>query len=1098
MSISQISISRPVSTVMLFLALGFLGLFAFNQLGIDLLPNVYLPHLAIQTTYQNATPEEIEKLVTEPLEAAVGTVNGVKKISSLSKENISVISVDFVWGTDMDIALLQLREKLDNVSFALPREAGRPTIIRADPSASPILSLVLSYKKRSRENEFNPDVIFVDHGSSEQEIEKLIELKENARVTFKRRLEQIDGVAQALLTGGIEREIIVELEPVKLRNYNITYGEVSQALKSSNINLPAGKIMKGLFRYSLRTFGEFTNTEEIGNTIIKYSGNGSVIFLKDIADIKDNFKEREGLTRLNGSETVGILIYKQPEANTVTIAEKVKDVIKILQNEYPEFEALIVSDQSGFIEDAIANVKQEILYGGILATLVLFFFLGSLRNIFAIAVTIPASLVITILLMYLFQINFNIISLGGIAVGIGMLLDNSIIVIENIMRHRKTGLPMRKAALIGAQEVSMPVVAATLTTIVVFLPLIFVRGISGEIFRDQSLAIVFSLSASILASLTLIPMIVSRKSFIEIEKSKYQSNYIQIEKPANPGFVKKTRFYAALPFKLLFKGLKYSAVKIYLRSSDWSEKRFNKFFLFIDERMERLIFHYERLLLWSLNNKIKVIAVSVILLILTVLAALDIKKEFIPEAAQDEFIVELIFPEGTSLRGNAEITSSIEKTILKIPAVQNIVSNIGRVNEFDFLNKEQISVNKTNLIVKLKSYKNYYSARESIRKALANLSGIDYSFKQVKTGFSQMVAPSEYDIEIKLKNKNIENAIQKAELITAKVERENIKGIKEIVLGLEKGLPGYSVKIDREKIHAYGVNINDVVNTIVSMVKGMEATYFSDFDKKVAVRVTTGEENKDNVDKILSAEVKSNDRKVKISALIDLERTETYAEIKREDQSRILSIYVDVEDENVESVVNSLQNLINDLPKTKEEIITIGGVNEEIEASFSKLYIALLISVLLMYMILASEFESLLYPFIIIFSVPLGLVGGILILYITGESLSIISLMGLIILVGIADNDAVVKVEFILRKRKEGLNVQDAILQAGYDRFRPIVMNSLTVIFGFIPMMIGIGAATQLRISLALAVAGGLISATILTLIIIPVLYSILERYSKK
>lgn len=1086
---------------MLFLALAFLGIFAFSRLGIDLLPNIYLPHLVVQTTYQNATPEEIEKLVTEPLESTIGTISGVKKITSLSKEGISVISVDFVWGTDMNYTVLQLREKLDNTGFALPQEAGRPTIIRADPSASPILSLVLSYKNRIPTFEFSKDSKltssrFVDHSSPPQEIKRLIDLKEAARVVFKRRLEQIDGVAQAILTGGLEREIVVEIDPLMMQNYGITFQQVSSALQSSNINLPAGTIMKGLFRYSLRTFGEFTNTEDIGNTIIKYLPGGAVLKLNDIAQVKENFKEREGLTRLNGAETVGLLIYKQPEANTVSIAKKVKDVINILRQEYPDFNLIIVSDQSGFIQNAITNVKQEILFGGILATIVLFFFLGSTRNIFAIAVTIPASLVITVLLMYLFKINFNIISLGGIAVGVGMLLDNSIVVIENIIRHNEKGLSLKESAIKGSSEVSMPVVAATLTTIVVFLPLIFVRGISGEIFRDQSLAIVFSLTASILAALTLIPMIVSRKKFINIDESKYSGGFIEISKPPR-GIFKKIKFAISFPFVVVAHSLKFIVVKLYLLSSKLFQKLFKRFFVRVDKWMDKLIQYYERLLLWSLDNRGKVILFTIALAAITIYAAIDIKKEFIPESAQDEFVVELIFPKGTSLKGNAEITSGVEHAVLQLPYVANVVSNIGRVNEFDFLNKEQVSVNKTNLIIKLNSFENYYEARKSIRGILKNLSGIEYAFKQVKTTFTQLITPSDYDIEIKIKNKAIDKALQKATLISTEVQKKNISGIKEIVIGLDKGLPGYGIKVDREKCLAYGVNIDDVVNTIVSMVKGTEATYFSDFDKKIAVRVTTAEQNRDDINKVMQSEVRSNGKVVPLGSLVNYNRSEVYSEIRREDQARTLSVLIDIDEADLEEIIASVSNVLAVLPESKGEMVTIGGVNEEIHDSFSRLYIALIISVMLMYMILASEFESFLYPFIIIFSVPLGLIGGILLLYIFGESISIISLMGLIILIGIADNDAVVKVEFILRKRKEGLNVRDAIMQAGHDRFRPIVMNSLTVIFGLIPMIIGIGAATQLRISLALAIAGGLVSATVLTLIIIPVLFTFFERFSR-
>lgn len=1084
---------------MLYLGLAFLGVIAFSRLGIDLLPNIYLPHLVVQTTYPNAAPEEVEKLVTEPLESSIGTMTGVKKISSVSKEGISVISIDFVWGTDMDMTVIGLREKLDNISFVLPPEAGRPTIIRSDPSGSPIQSLVLTYRKDQRNlHRKGFEIKYVDHSSPQHEIERLINLKEAARVIFKRRLEQIEGVAQAIVTGGLEREILVEVNPSKLDNYNLTFDSITNSIKAVNLNLPAGSIMKGLFRYSLRTLGEFRNTEEIENTVIKYFSDGSVLLLKDVADVKENFKERDGLTRLNGSETVGLLIYKQPEANTVTVAQKVKEVIESLRAEYPEFDLNIVSDQSGFIEDAIENVKQEILYGGILASIVLFFFLGNLRNIFAIAITIPASLVITVLLMYAFGINFNIISLGGIAVGIGMLLDNSIIVIENIVRYIEQGLSLKEAVIKGTSEVSMPVVAATLTTIVVFLPLIFIKGITGELFRDQALAIVFSLSASIFAALTLIPMIVSREKHFQIDRSKYMSEYIIIPKPDSLSITAKLWFWSKIPFVLLFTSAKYFVIKTYLLLFNKLHSIFRKFFHRVDLWMERLIEYYHKLLLWSLNNRPKVILITLLLAGATILAAIDIKKEFIPEASQEEFVIDLTFPKGISLRGNANLTSEIENAVLKLPNIQSIVSNIGRVNEFDFLNKEQFSVEKTNLIVKLNNSSYYFETQDKLREIFRNLSGIDYSFKNIKTAYTQVISPSEYDIEIKIKNNNIDDAVAKAKLLIDDLTENRIAGIKEFVFGMESGLPGYSIQINRDKCNAYGINVSNVVNTIVSMVKGIEAVHFSDFDKKVAVKLTTNENQRDELEKVLQRSVKIENRTIPLVNLLDVNRKEIYSEIWREDQARTVYIYADIQEANIEKVAKEIEKRIDELPKTPSEVIIVAGVNQEIEDSFSKLYVALLISVLLMYIILASEFESLLYPFIIIFSVPLGLIGGILALYLLGESLSIISLMGLVILIGIADNDAVVKVEFILRKRKEGLSVRDAILQAGKDRFRPIVMNSLTVIFGLIPMMIGIGAATQLRMSLALAITGGLVSATFLTLIIIPVLYSYIEKYSKK
>ncbi|HRP92163.1 MAG TPA: efflux RND transporter permease subunit, partial [Ignavibacteriaceae bacterium] len=394
MPLPSTSIKRPVTIAMFYIAVALIGIYAFSKIGVDLLPNINIPHLLVQTTYQNASPEEMEKLVTEPLESAARTVTGIKNITSVSKEGISVISINFTWGTDMNFALLSLREKLDNTRFILPREAGRPTIIRVDPSATPIMTLSLSPrpspKGRGVEQAPANKIQFVSESSAKADIRKLIDLKEAARVIFKRRLEQIDGVAQAVITGGLEREILVEIDLQKLSAYNLTFSGIASALRTSNVNLPAGSIMKGLFRYSLRTIGEFRSTDEIGKTIIKRNSDGSVIYLNNIANLKESFKEREGLTRFNGSETVGLLINKEPESNTVDIAARVREAVSVMQIEYPEYNIQIVSDYSKFIVNAIQNVKQEIYYGGILAFFVLFFFLASIRSVLIIGITIPA------------------------------------------------------------------------------------------------------------------------------------------------------------------------------------------------------------------------------------------------------------------------------------------------------------------------------------------------------------------------------------------------------------------------------------------------------------------------------------------------------------------------------------------------------------------------------------------------------------------------------------------------------------------------------------------------------------------------------------
>jgi HAE1 family hydrophobic/amphiphilic exporter-1 len=1011
---------------MLFTGLALLGIFAYSNIGVDLLPNISIPHLIIQTNYPNTNPEEVEKQITEPLETAISTVTGVTKIKSVSKEGISIISVQFHWGTDMKFALISLREKLDNVSMLLPIESERPVIIRSDPNASPIMNLLFSYKIKEWNNNIH--------------IEKLIDLKEAARVLIKKRLEQIEGVGQAVIMGGFDKEFAVNLKPLKLASLDISIEEINSALKSANIIRLGGTIRDGLLRFSLRTSGEFQNIEDINNTVIKKFDNGISILIKDVADVSIQYKEREGFTRYNGKETVGILIYKESAANSVSVSKEIIKEINSFKKEFKDYDLEIVYDESNFIEDAISNVNQEIIFGGILAVLVLLFFLSNIKHIIIIGITIPASLSITILLLYLFGINFNIISLGGIAVGIGMLLDNAIIVIENNSRYRDLNYSNKEAVIKGTQEVLMPIIASTLTTVAVFVPLIFVKGIASELFRDQSLAIAISLISSIFVSIILVPMLDSRENFPNV--------------------------------------------------------KFDKLLIATNKIIDKAKEQYERLLRISLKNKLTVLLITFLLIIISIIAAIEMKKEFIPIGEENEFILDIEYPYNYSLKGNSEVTLQIEKKLMAIQNVQDIISNIGRVNEYDYLYKEETGTNKSSLIIRINSPHHYEKVRENIRKIIDNYYSIKYSFKVMKSAYSSVINPSENDVEIVIKNSNLKEGLITSHKILEKLKKANIDGIRDIHPGYENDIPEYKLTIDKEKSAYLGIKPEQIANEIALISKGSISTYFTEFDKKIGIKIAFPESEKNNLTKILSHSIKHNKNRIHLKDLIHYEMGYSFRNIRREDHTRTLNIYASVEEGKIDDVLSSLTKVISEIKLNPKEAIEISGVNEEIDRSFSALYYALIISVLFMFMILASEFESLLLPLIILFALPLALIGAILLLFFAGESLNIISIMGLIILVGIADNDAVVKVEFIHRKRLEGNSIEDSIISAGSDRFRPIVMNSLTVMFGLFPMMIGIGAGVQLRISMSLAIIGGLFTSTILTLIVIPILYYYADKYS--
>ena len=522
MFISETAIRRPVATVMFFLGVLILGAISATRLSVDLLPNLSYPKLTIWTSYSDVPPTEVEDLVTVRVEEALGTVPRVRRLNSVSKEGASMVVMEFLWGTDMDIAALNVREKLDNLRWNLPRAAGRPTILRLDPRSQPVMSLSVT-------------------GGS------LVELKELSRNVFKRRLEQIDGVALAAVTGGFEREIQVEVDKRKLTALGITIDQVAAALFSANQNLSGGTIKKGRYRYALRTLGEFEQVGELEDVVISQSKNGMVVSIKDVAVVIDGFKERDAITRYNGKEAIGIIITKEAGSNTVEVSRKVQEVLGQLRTEYEGVQIAIASDQAKFISEAISNVLQAVLLGGILAFLVLFLFLHDLRNPVNIATAIPIAILATFALMYFFNVSLNMISLGGLALGVGMLVDNSIVVLENIFRHRQEGKNRIEAGFLGAKEVAMPVTASTLTTIAVFFPIVYVQGVAGQLFRDQSLTVTFSLIASLIVSLTLLPMLASR--FFHRNNAESKSGKSKPEKTTIYGSLfekRKIRFFTKL------------------------------------------------------------------------------------------------------------------------------------------------------------------------------------------------------------------------------------------------------------------------------------------------------------------------------------------------------------------------------------------------------------------------------------------------------------------------------------------------------------------------------------------------------------------------
>ncbi|MBT8397706.1 MAG: efflux RND transporter permease subunit [Gemmatimonadetes bacterium] len=1079
MSIPSTSTRRPVAVAMLFLAVILLGIISFVRLPIDLLPDVSYPRLVVYTSYPDVAPAEVERLITERVEAQSAAVPGVERVTSVSREGVSLVTLRFGWGTDMDFAMLNVRERLDNIRESLPETASRPRILRVDPESEPILAIAVA-------------------GGAD-----LWATKEAAESVFRRRLEQLDGVAEAAVTGGLDREIQVEVDPRLMDSYGLTFAEVANALARANISAPGGTILRGRYRYPLRTLGEFQTVEEIGDVVVgrqRATGTAAgeegafrLIRLQDIGQVVDGFAERESIARYNGEESVGVLVFKESGANTVQVAEDVEETLQQLREEYPDFALEIASSQAGFIADSISNVVQALVFGGILAFLVLFLFLRDPRYPVAIALAIPISVVGTFALMEAAGISLNIMSLGGLALGVGMLVDNSIVVLENIFRHRKEGgMDTIQSAAVGAEEVQRAITASTLTTISVFGPIVYVEGVAGELFGSLSLAVAFSLIASLIVALTLLPALAARWG---------RAKPAVAEAPPSDGTwgegsyfgtaLKTLRWIALSPFILL--GAIWSTLKQLL--SFWGEMlggllggAFGPFIDRFDLWFDRFAVRYHEALEWSLDNRGSVVAMAGATLLGSVLLGMSLDRDLLPDVDQGSLEVRMELEEGTSLPATVGVADQVEATLLADPGVEAVFSRIGKDVRSYAESEEGSGVNTALFQVRLRPRARTEDVLERVRPLEENFPQGALTFEAGQaTALGQILGGVDADIAVRVRGEDLARTFPMAELI-----RDRLAGIEEIGnvrVGTERGQPEIQVEILSEVAARYGIDPRTIAESLENAMRGDRATEFVDFDRKIGIIVRLPDELRYARETLEDLRVQG----VPLRELVDIQEAVAPAEIRREDQGRVVVVYADVVSGGLDGAIAGVREVLREIPPDREIRMEVGGENEEMRRSFRDLAFAFGLALLLVYMILAAQFESFLHPFTILMAVPLAVVGAVVALLITGQGLNTMSLIGAVILVGIVVNDSIVKVDFINQARRQGMVLRDAILEAGRVRLRPIIMTTVTTVLGLTPMAMGLGRGADLRAPLAIAVIGGLIVATLLTLIVVPVVYSLVE-----
>ncbi len=1071
MSIPGTSTRRPVAVAMLFLAIILLGIISYVRLPIDLLPDVSYPRLVIFTTYENAAPADVERIITRQIEGGAASVAGVERTESVSREEVSLVTLQFAWGTDMDFAMLNVREQIDEIGDNLPDAASRPSILRVDPESEPIMALSVS-------------------GTTD-----LQSTKEIAETVFRRRLEQLDGVAQAAVTGGRDREIQVFVDPELLTAYGLTIEQVSAALDRANVNSTGGSIVEGRYRYPLRTVGEFQDVGQMGDVVVARQataeGGPRTIRLRDVGRVVDGFADRETIALYNGAEAVGILVFKESGANTVNVAETVEETLVQLREEYPQLALDVATSQADFISDSISNVVSALIFGGVLAFLVLFLFLRDPRYPFAIAAAIPISVIGTFALMEAFDVSLNIMSLGGLALGVGMLVDNSIVVLENIFRHREEGAPGEVAAARGAEEVQGAITASTLTTISVFGPIIYVEGVAGELFSDLSLAVAFSLLASLLVALTLLPMMAARFTLPD----EVASEPLIEKRPKATGVWGRTKrglFWIFVgPFialRALFR-LGKELLIFWARGIGAVLGRiFTPFLNAFDRAFDRFAKRYHAALEWSLDHRSVILGGSALALAVAFAVGSTLPRNLLPDVDQGSFRVRLVMPEGTAIAATAEAAEEIETALLEDPSVDAVFGRVGRDVRAYAEGNEESGLNTATFDVRLLPGEPTENVIARVRPIAADFREATLTFEQGRaTALGAILGGSDADVAVRVMGEDLDLMRTRANEVANRLS--GLERLANVRVGTAEGTPQAEVEIDYSAAARFGIEPSTIAATIENANRGILATEYVDFDRKVEVIVSLPPEQRYDRSMLDDMRVEG----VPLRELVVVREAIGPAEVHREDQGRVIPVYADVVAGGLDAGIADIRAALSDMRNTVDLRMEVGGENEEMRRSFRDLAFAFALALILVYMILAAQFESFVQPFTILTAVPLALVGAIGALWLTNDGLHTMSLIGVVILIGIVVNDAIVKVDFIVQARERGAELREAILEAGLVRLRPIVMTTITTVLGLTPMAMGIGRGADLRAPLAVSVIGGLLVATVLTLIIVPVVYSVVE-----
>lgn len=1021
MNFARGPVNRPILTTIFFMVIITLGIVAFSRLSIDLMPEVTYPTISVITEYGNVGPQEMEELVTRPIEEAVAAVQGVEEISSTSTEGRSQVRVAFAWGRNLDVAADDIRDRIDRALSRLPEDIERPAIRKFDLSAFPVIFIGIS-------SNMNP-----------------LDLRQLVDDQLKYRLERVPGVAAIDIRGGLSREVHVKLHSIQLKALGLSPNSVITALRAENRNIPAGLYEKGNLEVLIRTQGEYTSLDEIRNTVITMR-DGTPIQIKDVADVDDAWEEVRQIVRINGESGMRVSINKQSGANTVEVVNAVRAEMARINRDFPQVQLIPIIDTSVYIKQAINNVSNATIAGGILAIVILFMFLRSISSTAIIATAIPISILATFGLMYFGGFTLNLVTFGGIALGIGMLVDSSIVVLENIYRHREDGLSPVDGALIGSSEVWSAIMASTLTTLVVFFPVVFLRGMSGIMFQQMAIVVSFALLCSLIVSLTLVPMLTSRFLRTRTERT-----------------LKKGSFLSGI--------------------ADFGEKSFKR----IDER-------YSQLLDWALGHRKTVVASAAMLFIFSILAARLIGVELMPTSDEGEVRVNLEMAVGTRLEVIDQATRVVENLVKQdVPEMVSMLSRIGG-GGWRSSGGHTAEVRVT-LVSQDERDRSSEDIAGDLRRRLSDIPGLTVRTRAGQGLFILRLGSSNSDrISVEVRGYDLKVANQLARQVQQLVEQ--VPGITDTQISREEGSPEQLIRIDRQKAADLGLSVARIGEALETAIGGTAASNFREGGKEYRILVRLSEDDRKDLAELLDLTVVNNRNKpVILRNVVDVIQQEGPVRIERKDQERIISINANFAGRDMGSVISDIRDKLRSVPVPKDFAVVFGGDYEEQQKAFHELLFGLILAIFLVYMVMAGQFESFKDPFVVLFAIPMALIGVVLAMILTNTIFSMQAFIGCIMLTGIVVNNAILLVDYTNQLRREGqMALVEAIRIAASRRLRPILMTTLSTALGLLPLSIGFGEGGETQAPLARVVIGGLLSSSFITLVLIPVLYYFFEQ----